>query len=624
MALKMGKSISLPGLWKMGTEQPKLHGHHKKATLGFTVGGDLASAVDKKKGPVPSAEGREIAGLLKTAGWRMVHTEQPKEPPLSEEEIVHANMRQPREAPAWMKHDKQVLRFYGFFQETVTEHPIENSRYRHVNIMYHMEDGSLSMTEPKTKNSGLPQGTFLKRQKTMREDGLAYIGPDDLRVGSEITIHGRTIHINGCDRFTRWFLEQNGLEVPEDETIPEDKWTRTAKLRATTEQGGMPMTRSSFYAKQLAKFMSGQPPSNMKFSQFLLNDRKVLKFKAYWDDHTPYGARLYFIVHYFLADNTVEINMANSRNSGRDPYPVFMKRGPLTRKNEVLAVPGLLAAEGQIYYPEDLRVGDVMHVWGRKLVLYDCDDATEKFYREYLEIDQKEGKLDVSEKPLTHLKLLPPPHTGVGREEDSLINCQMVQPKPPKKDLEKLMVYTGEVLRFECRMMNGEPEDELRRLVIAYYPADDEVAVFEVTVRNSGHMGGKFADKRRIKNPDTGAYFKLTDLFVGQVVTIAAQPLLITRADEHCLQYLEARASEFPYADCRACALRVAVLANQPEMRAEEGLEPERLKELAQQAGVHLVDHEVVTLLRSFGVAAETEDGSPRIIGPEVLKCAGL
>ena len=101
----------------------------------------------------------------------------------------------------------QVLRFYGFFQETVTEHPIENSRYRHVNIMYHMEDGSLSMTEPKTKNSGLPQGTFLKRQKTMREDGLAYIGPDDLRVGSEITIHGRTIHINGCDRFTRWFLE---------------------------------------------------------------------------------------------------------------------------------------------------------------------------------------------------------------------------------------------------------------------------------------------------------------------------------------------------------------------------------------------------------------------------------
>lgn len=33
------------------------------------------------------------------------------------------------------------------------------------------------------------------------------------------------------------------------------------------------------------------------------------------------------------------------------------------------------------------------------------------------------------------------------------------------------------VLRF---LRNGEPEDEMPRLVIAYYLADDEVAVFEV------------------------------------------------------------------------------------------------------------------------------------------------
>ena len=33
---------------------------------------------------------------------------------------------------------------------------------------------------------------------------------------------------------------------------------------------------------------------------------------------------------------------------------------------------------------------------------------------------------------------------------------------------------------FECKMINGEPEDELRRLVIAFYPADGEMAAFEV------------------------------------------------------------------------------------------------------------------------------------------------
>ena len=45
----------------------------------------------------------------------------------------------------------------------------------------------------------------------------------------------------------------------------------------------------------------------------------------------------------------------------------------------------------------------------------------------------------------------------------------------PKVDLEKLMVYTGEVLRFEAKMANGLVEDEMRVLVIAYYPHDDEV-----------------------------------------------------------------------------------------------------------------------------------------------------
>lgn len=108
--------------------------------------------------------------------------------------MIPRNMRHPREAPAWLKHDKQVLRFYGFFQETVTERPDENARYRHVSIMFHMEDGTMSMHEPKVENSGLAQGPFLKRQKVMRQDGMAYLGPDDLKVGQEITIYGRTIH----------------------------------------------------------------------------------------------------------------------------------------------------------------------------------------------------------------------------------------------------------------------------------------------------------------------------------------------------------------------------------------------------------------------------------------------
>lgn len=51
----------------------------------------------------------------------------------------------------------QVLRFYGYFQEAVTESNIENHRVRRVVLMYYLEDDSVQVTEPKQDNSGIPQ-----------------------------------------------------------------------------------------------------------------------------------------------------------------------------------------------------------------------------------------------------------------------------------------------------------------------------------------------------------------------------------------------------------------------------------------------------------------------------------
>ena len=45
------------------------------------------------------------------------------------------------------------------------------------------------------------------------------------------------------------------------------------------------------------------------------------------------------------------------------------------------------------------------------------------------------------------------------------------------------------------------------------------------------------------------------------------------------------------------------------------------LKDLAAAAGVYLVDHEVVTLLRHFGVAGG-DNQPPRVLGPLALQCA--
>jgi hypothetical protein len=67
--------------------------------------------------------------------------------------------------PAWLAHDKQVLLFYGYFKEGVSESPDENYRVRKCEIFYYLADGSLHISEPKVVNSGIPQGIFMKRHR---------------------------------------------------------------------------------------------------------------------------------------------------------------------------------------------------------------------------------------------------------------------------------------------------------------------------------------------------------------------------------------------------------------------------------------------------------------------------
>jgi len=82
-----------------------------------------------------------------------------------------ANDIQEQFEPTFVKLDKQVLRFQGYFKESVVESRLENYRMRKVTIFYFLEDKSIMITEPKQTNSGTPQGAFLKRQMVLKPDG---------------------------------------------------------------------------------------------------------------------------------------------------------------------------------------------------------------------------------------------------------------------------------------------------------------------------------------------------------------------------------------------------------------------------------------------------------------------
>jgi len=69
----------------------------------------------------------------------------------------------PRIQPKWLKFDRKVLQFTGYFKESVVENPNENYRIRKMIIYYYLNDGTIYIMEPRIENSGLPQGVFLNR-----------------------------------------------------------------------------------------------------------------------------------------------------------------------------------------------------------------------------------------------------------------------------------------------------------------------------------------------------------------------------------------------------------------------------------------------------------------------------
>ena len=99
------------------------------------------------------------------------------------------------------------MRFYGYFKEHVVESRLENHRLRKVVILYHLEDKSIQVTEPKQVNSGVPQGAFLKRQMVLKADGSGSpFMPVDFGIGTDVAIYGRVIRIYGSDDYTRNFF----------------------------------------------------------------------------------------------------------------------------------------------------------------------------------------------------------------------------------------------------------------------------------------------------------------------------------------------------------------------------------------------------------------------------------
>ena len=66
------------------------------------------------------------------------------------------------------------------------------------------------------------KGIFVKRHQISKADGQPY-GIDDIRIGEDVRLYGRDIHIVDCDDFTRAYLKDNAqYDVPTAIAYPVD------------------------------------------------------------------------------------------------------------------------------------------------------------------------------------------------------------------------------------------------------------------------------------------------------------------------------------------------------------------------------------------------------------------
>lgn len=513
--------------------------------------------------------------------------------------------------PAWVAYDRKVLRFYSYFKEAVVDSPEENHRIRKCIIYFYLEDESVHVAEPKQQNSGIPQGVFLKRHR-IPKDG-AFFTAMDLNVGMEVSFYARTFLITGCDPFTRTFLGNSGVHVPDDFTAPAEP---IIAYRAHAHKS-MPKTAAGNDLRKYVEAKLGKATSSHDLKKFIQNDRKVLRFFCLWDDRDSlYGDRRPYVLHYFLADDTVEVLEVNEPNNGRDPFPVFCRRGPMP--NKPIEVDALGPTKTYSYYcMEDFMVGRTVNIYGRDMFIHDCDEFTKRYLSQVcgVPMDYLTG-VEVGEAmvPLPQMQL--PPHNGFGSTADSAQNCISLIPKPAKRDLYKLMLNEKKILRYTARLIETPGKtltnaDMDRRFVVQCFLADDTVSIFEPPTRNSGIIGGKFLERMEVRKECGTRNYLPHDFFVGAKLMIYCRCFALVEADDYTYGYMEDHCPHWPFSDYNLVLKKLKCQAEGKDEhlrnafieRDADGcglLDPAELQQALYTAGVEVNAQEVISVVRKL------------------------
>ena len=89
-----------------------------------------------------------------------------------------------------MNMENLTLTFQAYFEERPIDAKTSSSQVRKCNIYFFVDDGSLKVVEKPQLNSGVSQGTLVRRAVIPKADGTP-ITEYDFEIGGDLVIYGR-------------------------------------------------------------------------------------------------------------------------------------------------------------------------------------------------------------------------------------------------------------------------------------------------------------------------------------------------------------------------------------------------------------------------------------------------
>lgn len=177
-----------------------------------------------------------------------------------------------------------------------------------------------------------------------------YIGPNELKVGHEVSIIGHRFLLLDCDNHTRMYYT-DVLKTPQDDKVNIETKRIASRKPEMPDYLGFGTPEDSL--QSFFRLVPRPPPKNVK--QFLLNANKYLRFSCVLDTAHPEDQNRCFILKYALFDGKIAIIERPKSNSG-------IQSGKFLSP-QLIVKPGSDPNQPEYYTAKDLFIGKVIKLW---------------------------------------------------------------------------------------------------------------------------------------------------------------------------------------------------------------------------------------------------------------------